>query len=76
MRKTVAAVFMLACIGFVESASAQTPATPPDTATTTAQPVEQPKICVDQDSGGNSRLGTRKVCYTQQEWDALPHRRK
>ena len=26
-------------------------------------------VCIDQDAGGNSRLGTRKVCHTQKEWD-------
>jgi hypothetical protein len=76
MRKTMFAVLMLASIGSVSSASAQTQTPPPDSAAAPAQPVEEPKICVEQDSGGNSRLGMRKVCRTQKEWDALSRGRK
>jgi invasion protein IalB len=73
MRKTVFAVLTLASIGYVAAASAQTQTPSPEpAAATTAPPVEEPKICREQDSGGNSRLGTRKVCRTQKEWDALP----
>jgi hypothetical protein len=76
MRRTMLAVLTLASIGYVSSASAQAPTPPPDPAATTAQPVEEPKICLAQDAGGNSRLGMHKVCRTQKEWDALPRGRK
>ena len=39
-------------------------------------PVEDKIVCVDESAGGNSRLGSRKVCHTQKEWDALPHSRR
>jgi hypothetical protein len=76
MRNTMFAVLTLACIGSVSSAFAQAQPPSPDPATAAAPPAEEPKICVEQDSGGNSRLGTRKVCHTQKEWDALPRARK
>ena len=71
MRKIMFAVLTLACVGYVSSASAQTQTPAPDSAATPAPPVEEQKICLDQDAGGNSRLRTRKVCRTQKEWDAL-----
>jgi hypothetical protein len=59
------------------SATAQTQTSPADPAATPAPPVEDKLICVDEDSGGNSRLGSsRKVCHTQKEWDALPRVRR
>ena len=79
MRNTMFAVLTFACIGSVSSVSAQAQTPSPDPATTTTaatQPAEEPKICVEEDSGGNSRLGTRKVCHTQKEWDALPRSRR
>ena len=81
MRNTMFAVLTLACIGSASFAFAQAQTPSPDPATTTtttaaAQPAEEPKICVDEDSGGNSRLGTRKVCHTQKEWDVLPRSRR
>jgi hypothetical protein len=76
MLKTVVAVLALVCLVPVASASAQTAqATPADPAAAAAPPAEEAKICVEQDSGGNSRLGIRKICHTQKEWDALPHGR-
>lgn len=74
MRKSVLAVVAIASIGYVAPASAQTQAATDATAVPAAatdQPVEDKKICVDQDSGGNSRLGSRKVCHTQKEWDSI-----
>ena len=79
MRKTLFAVLMLASIGYASSASAQTQTptpTPDPVVATAAQPAEEPKICMDQDAGGNSRLGTRKVCRTQKEWDARAHQHR
>jgi hypothetical protein len=72
MRKILFAVLTFASMGYVASAQTQTP-TPDTAAAATAQPAEEPKICLDVDAGGNSRLGTRKVCRTQKEWDARAH---
>jgi hypothetical protein len=76
MRKTLFAGLIFACVGYVASASAQTQTPPADPAAATAQSVEETKICLDQDAGGNSRLGTRKVCRTQKEWDSLARARR
>jgi hypothetical protein len=68
----LAASAFLACGA---AAVAQTASPPADTAT--AAPAPEPMVCVDQDSGGNSRLGSaRKVCHTQKEWDAMPRARR
>ena len=70
---SLAALAFLACGA---AAVAQTASPPADTSTT-AVPAPEPMVCVDQDSGGNSRLGSaRKVCHTQKEWDALPRSRR
>jgi invasion protein IalB len=58
------------------SVMAQTQTPPADPAATAAPPADDKLICMDQDSGGNSRLGTRKVCRTQKQWDALPRARR
>src|SRR5665213_2948017 len=50
------------------AASAQTASSPADAGNAAAAPAAEPMVCVDQGSGGNSRLGTRKVCHTQKEW--------
>ena len=71
MRNTLFAVLTLASLGYVAPAAAQTQTPSPDSAAAaTAQPAEEPKICMDQNPGGNSRLASRKVCRTQKEWDA------
>jgi hypothetical protein len=70
MRKTLFAMLTLASLAYVAPAYAQAQTPAPDTAAATATPVEEPKICMDQDAGGNSRLASRKVCRTQKEWDA------
>ena len=54
MRKILFAVLTFASMGYVASAQTQTP-TPDTAAAATAQPVEEPKICLDVDAGGNSR---------------------
>jgi hypothetical protein len=81
MRPTMFALLTLVFMRALSFAFAQAQTPTPDSRTSApttaaAQPVEEPKICVEQDSGGNSRLGTRKVCYTQKEWDALPRARR
>jgi len=59
------------------AAVAQTASPPADAGITAAASAGEPMVCVDQDSGGNSRLGSaRKVCHTQKEWDALPRSRR
>jgi hypothetical protein len=69
----LAASAFLACGA---AAVAQT-VSPPADISATAAPAPEPMVCVDQDSGGNSRLGSaRKVCHTQKEWDALPRARR
>ncbi len=72
MRHTVIgflAVF-LAC-GAAAHAQTEPPATPSPVIST--PPADEPLVCINQDAGGNSRLGSsRKVCHTQKEWDAMP----
>ncbi len=74
MRHTVigllAASTILACAAAAQAQTASPPAEP------AAAPAEDKMVCVDESAGGNSRLGTRKVCHTQKEWDALPHSRR
>lgn len=75
MRHTVLAASVLLACG--SAAIAQTAAPPADPAVTAAQPADEKQVCVTEDAGGNSRLGSsRKVCHTQKEWDALPHSRR
>jgi len=77
MRHTVigflAACAILTCGAAVQAQTASSPADAPAAA---PAPVEDKMVCVDENAGGNSRLGSRKVCHTQKEWDALPHSRR
>ena len=62
----LAAFAFLACLAAAQAQPAAPSADP------AAAPVEEQQVCVNQDAGGNSRLGkAKKVCHTQKEWDAL-----
>ena len=59
----------------------QTEATPPPSPATLAaagieQPAAEKMICIDENAGGNSRLGSHRVCHTQKEWDSLSRSRR
>jgi predicted secreted protein len=77
MRHTVigllAACAILACAA---AAQAQTASPPADVPAAAPAPAEDKMICLDESAGGNSRLGTHKVCHTQKEWDSLPRARR
>jgi hypothetical protein len=60
------------------AALAQAETAPPadPAAAAAAQPADGNLVCIDEDAGGNSRLGSHKVCHTQKEWDSLPRSRR
>jgi hypothetical protein len=60
------------------AALAQTETAPPGNPAPAAaeQPAVQKVVCIDEDAGGNSRLGSHRVCHTQKEWDSLPRSRR
>jgi hypothetical protein len=75
MRHTVIGLFaasaILACAAVAQAQTANPPAEP------AAAPAEDKMVCVTEDAGGNSRLGSsRRVCHTQKEWDSLPRSRR
>ena len=78
MRHTVMA--FLAASAFLASgaaAHAQTEPSATPSPVISTPPADEPLVCINQDAGGNSRLGSsRKVCHTQKEWDALPRARR
>ncbi|TMM49816.1 hypothetical protein [Qipengyuania marisflavi] len=45
------------------------PAVAQDTATSAEQPAKEKKVCKTQPPAVGSRLGARRVCRTQAEWD-------
>jgi len=42
----------------------------------TEQPAAEKLVCLDEDAGGNSRLGSHRVCHTQKEWASLARARR
>ncbi|HWY62142.1 MAG TPA: hypothetical protein VNW15_09605 [Rhizomicrobium sp.] len=67
-----------ACL-FAVFGCAQTETPPPQNAATDAKQApseDKQKICVDQNDSTGSRMGSRLVCYTKKEWDALPGKRR
>jgi len=52
--------------------------TPPQEAATSAQQApsdDKKQICMELDAGASSRLGSTRVCHTQEEWDKLKGKR-
>ena len=60
------------------AAFAQTEATTPSPPATagTEQPAAEKIICIDENAGGNSRLGSHRVCHTQKEWESVSRTRR
>jgi hypothetical protein len=58
-----------AALAQTSAAPATTPPTAADAPATKADDLKP--ICVDQDPGPASRLQSRRVCHTRQEWNRL-----
>jgi hypothetical protein len=59
-----------ACL-FAASGCAQAPPQEAATGAQQAQSDNKKQICMEQDAGPSSRLGSTRVCHTQEEWDKL-----
>ena len=77
-----APLFVLSFISVLSVAAFAQPeaSVPPQPAPPAEAGIEQPTaekvICIDENAGGNSRLGSHRVCHTQKEWESVSRSRR